>query len=139
MPVVVAWVFRPVARLGRARSTLSTQTVTFNGGTLALEINSSTLTRDTLAIVGDIILGGSPALTISDLGSATLPGGTILSVLTYTGNWDGQLLTWAGLLHHRSQYLSDGLRQWLNKNLQHRRCPGTNIADVPLRRRRPFR
>src|SRR4030095_9140868 len=51
--------------------TLSTLNVTFNGGTLALEINSTTLTRDTLAIIGDLILGPTPAvLSITDLGNS---------------------------------------------------------------------
>jgi len=76
--------------------TLSTLNVTFNGGTLALEINSSNLTRDMLAIVGDVILGGNPPLSINDLGNSPLSGGTALTFLTYTGTWDGQVFSWQG-------------------------------------------
>lgn len=83
---------------GNGIGTLATQTVAFSGGTLQLEINSNTLTRDVLSIVGDIILGPSPAeLTIADLGSTALPDGTSFTLLTYTGNWDGQLFAWSGV------------------------------------------
>lgn len=77
--------------------TLSTQSVTFDGGTLALEINSSTLVRDVLAITGDLILGPTPAvLSITDLANSPIAGGTALTMLTYTGVWDGQLFSWQG-------------------------------------------
>jgi len=76
---------------------LSTLDVTFNGGTLALEINSSNLTRDTLAIIGDLILGPTPAvLNITDLGNSPVAAGTALTLLTYTGTWDGQIFSWQG-------------------------------------------
>lgn len=77
--------------------TLTTQSVAFNGGTLAIEINSSTLLRDTLAVVGDITLGATPVtLNITDLGGSAISGGTRLTLLTYTGTWDGQTFSWAG-------------------------------------------
>lgn len=85
--------------------TLSTQSVAFNGGTIELEINSSTLGRDTLAIVGNLTLGASPAiLTITDLGSSVIAGGTQLTLLTYTGIWDGQVFSWMG-----TPLLDDGI------------------------------
>lgn len=74
--------------------TLSSESVTFNGGTLAIEINSSTLGRDTLAIIGSLILGGAPvSLNVTDLGNSGLAGGTSLTLLTYTGTWDGGLFS----------------------------------------------
>lgn len=82
---------------GDGIGTLLTQGVTFNGGTLELEINSSTLNRDTLSIAGNLTLGSAPiALSITDLGNSQIAGGTALTVLTYTGIWDGQIFSWQG-------------------------------------------
>lgn len=83
---------------GNSIGTFSTQNVTFIGGTLALEINTSTLARDVLAVNGNLTIGAAPvSLTIADLGSnVALPNGTTLSLLTYTGSWDGNFFSWQG-------------------------------------------
>lgn len=83
---------------GEGLGTLLTQAVTFNGGALELEINSSTLARDTLSIAGNLTLGSTPiTLGITDLGNSQIAGGTALTVLTYTGIWDGQIFSWQGV------------------------------------------
>jgi hypothetical protein len=78
--------------------TFTTQSLSFNGGTLAIEINTSTLTHDFIAIFGNLTLGANPvSLSLSDTGSdAALPDGVQFGLLGYAGNWDGALLYWQG-------------------------------------------
>lgn len=83
---------------GSGIGTLSTQSVTFSGGTLALEVNTANVTHDLLAITGNLTLGTTPVgLSLADIGgNVVLSYGTIQPLLTYTGSWDGHVFAWQG-------------------------------------------
>lgn len=83
---------------GVAIGTLIAESLTFNGGALALEMNSSTVVSDAILVLGDLALGLNPvSMTIDDLGPGVqLPVGTELAFLGYTGNWDGNFLHYQG-------------------------------------------
>lgn len=85
---------------GPGIGTLSMGTLVFNGGsTLALEINTSTLTSDLLLTTSGLTLDTnvSPTLSLADLGgNVSLALGTQFTLLTYQGTWNGGLFNVGG-------------------------------------------
>lgn len=85
---------------GPGIGTLSMSSLTFNGGsTLALEINTSTLTSDLILMTSDLTLATdvSPTLSLTDLGgNVSLALGTQFTLLTYQGTWNGGLFSVGG-------------------------------------------
>jgi autotransporter-associated beta strand protein len=74
---------------GSSIGTLASGSATFGAtGSLNVEINSSTLTADKLAITGNLNIDPAAALTVTDLGSGTPPSGKLV-IVTYTGTWNG--------------------------------------------------
>jgi fibronectin-binding autotransporter adhesin len=69
--------------------TFSTGAATFSGtGSLVVQIDSGTLEADKLAVTGSLDLGGA-ALTVTDLGGASVAAGTKFVIATYTGGVTG--------------------------------------------------
>jgi fibronectin-binding autotransporter adhesin len=69
--------------------TFTTGPATFSAtGELAVQIDSGTLAADKLAVAGALNLGGA-ALTVTDLGAASLPVGTKFVIATHTGGVTG--------------------------------------------------
>jgi len=84
---------------GSAIGTLQTGSLTFNGGTLSLAINTSTVTSSLDAVSGSLTLGFAtqPVLSLTDLGSnAALLNGQSFTLISYTGAWDGGLFQFGG-------------------------------------------
>jgi fibronectin-binding autotransporter adhesin len=74
---------------GNSIDSLDTGTLSFTGGTFLAEINTTALTADLVNVTGDLNLAGSPALTISDLGSnVALAAGTVFTLIDYSGAWN---------------------------------------------------
>lgn len=70
---------------GASIGTMSTAGTTFDSGsTFKVEINTSTGTADKLVSTGAVTLGGT-ALSLTNLGTGTLAGGTKLTLIDYTG------------------------------------------------------
>jgi len=72
--------------------------VTFNSGaTFKLEIDTTTGSKDALAITGNLNLAATndAVLTISDLTPASITSGSF-AFITYTGAWNGGLFTYNG-------------------------------------------
>lgn len=69
---------------------LATGAVTLNNtSTLAIDINTGSVTNDQLLVTGNVDLAGTVNLTLNDLGAnALLPVGTKLVLVDYTGVWD---------------------------------------------------
>lgn len=89
---------------GASIGTLSTGPVVLNNGSsLAMEINTSTLTADKLVVTGDVTRPGATVnLVLTDLASpattAALPNGTQFALVEYTGAWDPtKTLTYNGV------------------------------------------
>jgi autotransporter-associated beta strand protein len=83
---------------GASIGTLSTGSVNLaSGSTFALEINTTALTTDVLAITGNLSLADADdaILTISDLNSTAITTGAF-PFITYTGTWDGDFFTYMG-------------------------------------------
>ncbi|MFT3788659.1 MAG: autotransporter-associated beta strand repeat-containing protein [Tepidisphaeraceae bacterium] len=93
--VAIAGVVAPGGSIG----TLSvTGDVDFNAGSTYLaELDTSTLTSDVLSITGNFNVSGASALSLTDVAAmpATLNVGDRLTLLTYTGTWNGG--TFSGL------------------------------------------
>jgi autotransporter-associated beta strand protein len=85
---------------GPGIATLTTESLTFNGGsTFALEINTATRAEDRILSSGDFsrATGVLPTLSVTDVGgNVPLALGTQLTLLTYTGDWNGGLFRVAG-------------------------------------------
>jgi|GEM_PF-5684855 len=87
--IAAAGTLAPGASIG----TLNTGTLTFNGGTLALEINTTAATTDLDNVSGDLALAGGGTLNVSDLGGTALAGGQVFKFIDYSGVWDGGIFT----------------------------------------------
>ena len=76
---------------GSSIGTLNTGSLTFNGGTFELEIDTTAVTTDLVSITGNLNLFGSANLNISDFNvSATpLPFGQVFTFIDYSDTWDG--------------------------------------------------
>ena len=73
---------------GASIGTLATGAASFGAtGSLSVEINSSTMTADKLAITGNLSIDPAAALTVTDLGSGTPASGKLV-IATYTGTWN---------------------------------------------------
>lgn len=93
-----------------------------NGGsTFAFEVDSTDLTVSGLAVagdlyaaVGDLALNGEVALTIVDLAGAAqaFAEGTVLSVISYSGSWNGSNFTYAGNELLDGEIFVAGLNSW---------------------------
>ena len=59
-----------------------------SGATLSGQIDSDSAAANRIAVTGNVNLGGAN-LDLTDLGTATLAGGTKLTLLTYTGTLNG--------------------------------------------------
>jgi fibronectin-binding autotransporter adhesin len=89
---------------GASIGTLNSGSVTFaSAATFTLEINTTALTKDLLAITGNLSLADADntLLTITDLTPALIASGTF-TFITYSGIWDGDLFTYGG------QVIADG-------------------------------
>lgn len=70
---------------GNGIGTYSSTSATFaSGTTLALEVNSTTVTADKLVATGAVNLGGTTA-TFAEIGTGTITDGTKLTLIDYTG------------------------------------------------------
>jgi hypothetical protein len=70
---------------GASIGTMATAGATFaSGATLAIEIDSDTDTADKLTAAGAVDISGA-TVTFTEIGSGTIPAGTKLVVLDYTG------------------------------------------------------
>ena len=70
---------------GTGIGTFHAQSATFNSGsTFAAQINSTTATADNLTVTGAVDLGGA-TLNLSDIGTGTIPGLTVLTLIDYSG------------------------------------------------------
>jgi fibronectin-binding autotransporter adhesin len=84
------------------------------GSTLASEINTSTLAADLLAVSGDLTTTTGATLSLIDLAgsSATVPAGTILSLVNYGGTWSGGLFSFNGTPLTTSDTFAFGANTW---------------------------
>lgn len=81
---------------GASIESLGTGTVTLNSGsTLAIEINTDSGTLDLLDVTGNLTIGGGALLTLTDLGSDS-PLNSTLTMIDYSGTWNGGLFTYGG-------------------------------------------
>lgn len=82
-----------------AIGTLSTGALTTsNGGTLAIEFNTNLVTTDSVLVSGNLnlSLGNGTLLSLADLGSnVPISLGTSLTLIDYSGAWNGGLLTYS--------------------------------------------
>lgn len=72
--------------------TLTTAGVSLaSDATLAIQVNSATSTADTLAVTGDLSLDTNSILTVTEAAAipGLIPGGTKLTIATYTGTLTG--------------------------------------------------
>ncbi|HEY8965051.1 MAG TPA: autotransporter-associated beta strand repeat-containing protein, partial [Candidatus Methylacidiphilales bacterium] len=67
-----------------------------DGAALAFDINTAAGTSDLLALSGNLSLSGTVGLTLNDLGGGAAFNGT-LTLATYSGAWNGGLLTYNGV------------------------------------------
>lgn len=81
---------------GASIESLDIGSVSFaNNSTFALEINTNTAAIDLLNVTGNLSITGGAILTLTDLGSGgTL--NTLLTIIDYSGSWNGGLFTYAG-------------------------------------------
>ncbi len=83
----------PVGAIG----SLLTQDLTFNGGTLAMNLNTSTGTSSQELVNGNLTLGTGAVLALNELGSnVALATGLTLDLVQYSGNWDGGIFQFNG-------------------------------------------
>jgi autotransporter-associated beta strand protein len=82
---------------GNSIGTLSTGTLSLNAAsTFALEINTTAATADRVNVTGDLNIATGAALTLADLGAnAALPLETVLTIIDYSGTWNGGLFTYS--------------------------------------------
>lgn len=78
---------------------------TFGGGTLAMELNTTSITSDRVVVTGNLSLDSNDAtvLTLTDLGAnVALTLGTTFTLIDYSGTWDP-----SGLVTYNSNVLAD--------------------------------
>jgi fibronectin-binding autotransporter adhesin len=72
--------------------TLTTAGVSLaSDATLAIQVNSASSTADTLAVTGNLTLDANSILTVTEIAAipGIIPGGTKLTIATYTGTLNG--------------------------------------------------
>lgn len=79
---------------GASIESLATGTLTLNAGaTLAYELNSSVLAGDLLVVNGDLNINSTAILAFSELATGVLNVGDKLTLINYTGTWNGSTFT----------------------------------------------
>lgn len=73
--------------------TLNTGTLNFTGGGLALEVDTTFLASDLIAVSGDLNLAGGGTLNITGQTGTALPLGEFMMFIDYSGVWDGGFFT----------------------------------------------
>jgi len=73
--------------------TLHTGSLSFTTGTYAAQINSTSLSADDVAVTGDLALLGGATLNLSDLGASKMAMNSVLTLLSYSGTYDGGTFT----------------------------------------------
>jgi fibronectin-binding autotransporter adhesin len=81
---------------GASIGTLNAGAVSFaSGASFSLEVNTDLGTTDLLNVTGNLSITGGAILTLSDLGSNVVLN-TTLTVIDYSGIWNGGLFTYNG-------------------------------------------
>jgi autotransporter-associated beta strand protein len=116
----------PVGTIGA----LLTHDVTFSGGTLAININTSNGTSSQELDSGNLTLGTGAVLTLNELGGNVplLPGSTTFSILEYSGNWDGGLFQFNGTTIPEAGSFAFGANQY---RIDYQ-APGDGLSSVTL-------
>lgn len=85
---------------GASIESLGSGTLDLDAGTFAYELNSSALTADLQNVTGDLNIDLAGAVTLALLDEAMtplpLPAGTIFTLISYSGAWNGGLFTYEG-------------------------------------------
>jgi autotransporter-associated beta strand protein len=91
-----------------------------NGSTFACEVDSTIglvglgVAADLQKVTGNLTLNASTSLTLNDLAAVdtAFAGGTIFSLINYTGSWNGGFFTYGGNELINNEQFSDGLTTW---------------------------
>ncbi|MGB8853377.1 MAG: hypothetical protein WCC69_07425 [Pirellulales bacterium] len=103
---------------GASIETLLTSDVTWlNGSTFAVEVDSSvplSAAADLLRVNGDLTISGTVSLDLVDLAAspALFPTGTTLSLVSYSGTWNGGLFSVGGTPLADGASLTLGSQLW---------------------------
>ncbi len=103
---------------GASIETLLTGDVTWlNGSTFAVEVDSSvplSVAADLLKVDGDVSISGTVSLDLVDLAAspALFPAGTTLSLVSYSGTWNGGLFSVDGVPIADGGSLTLGSQLW---------------------------
>ena len=113
-PVIVNGILSP----GASIESLSTGALTLNGGsTFAYELNSSAaaaVAGDFQKVFGNLTLSGTVTLGLTDLAATptVIAGGTTLSLINYTGAWNGGFFIYDGTTLTNNSTFTAGLNTW---------------------------
>ena len=103
---------------GASIESLSSGALTLNtGSTFAYEMNSgalSSVAADFQKVFGNLALSGTVNLTLADLASSPVAfaPNTTLSLINYTGTWNGGFFTYAGNELSNNEEFTAGLNIW---------------------------
>lgn len=104
---------------GASIESLATGTLTLNNGsTFAYEMNSAGVTADFLKVTGDLVLdnssGGKVYLTLADLALSPVAfaPNTTLSLINYTGAWNGGFFTYGSNELADNEVFTAGANTW---------------------------
>jgi autotransporter-associated beta strand protein len=103
---------------GASVESFATGALTFNNGaTFAYEFDSSTGGADLQIVSGNLGLSGSVALTLADLAASpvALDNGTIFSLFSYNGTWNGGLFSFDGTVLQDNDEFDSGLNKFAIK------------------------
>ena len=85
-----------------------------DGSVFRAEVRSAVPAADLLTIMGDLTLTGTVGLVLDDLAASagTFAEGTILSLINYSGSWNGGCFTFGGAAVTDNSLFSVGDQQW---------------------------
>lgn len=98
---------------GNSIESLGAGNVSFGtGATYAYELDSQALNGDLLDSSGTLVIASGSILTLTELASGTLAPGDKLTLISYTGSWNGGVFDYLGNALADDSTLTLGFNQW---------------------------